>query len=311
MIDPPVWSADDLGRLVEGAKAAFRRERLEEPLERYLDEFEKWQGIFEEIFEASVDLTRLDEDAFRELLPGKQHLEAFRYLAGPPISADDLKTVAEVASIAPSRLRSSPDILDKLVAVVVSGLDRRRFEWVLEKNREASPHERAAAILASASLLAAQRVQTERRTNAKKLQEGRTMELLDECGFTRVSKRPINAVRDAPQPGEYCSESSVVGHKADIVVGLWDHRILLIECKTSNSEVNSFKRVNHEAAGKAKTWIDKLGSANCVAASVLSGVFKVENLREAQQRGLTLFWAHDFDALRQWLDSVKQSSSTH
>lgn len=310
MIDPPVWNADDLGRLVEGAKAAFRRERLEEPLERYLDEFEKWQGIFEEIFEASVDLTRLDEAAFRELLPGKQHLEAFRYLAGPPISADDLKTVAEIASIAPGKLKSSPDILDKLVEVVVAGLDRRRFEWVRD-HREASPNERDAAILASASLLATQRVQTERRTNAKKLQESRTMEVLNECGFAGVPKRSIHAVRDAPQPGEYCSESSVVGHKADIVVGLWDHRILLIECKTSNSEVNSFKRVNHEAAGKAKTWLDKLGSANCVAASVLSGVFKVENLLEAQRRGLTLFWAHDFDALRQWLNSVKQSSAVN
>lgn len=307
MINPPVWNSDDLRRLVEGSKAAFRRERLEEPLERYLDEFERWQGVFEEIFEASVDLTRLDETAFRELLPEKRHLEAFRYLAGPPISADDLKTVAEVASIAPGKLKSSSEILDKLVAVVVTGLDRRRFEWVSDQ-REASSTERAAAILASASLLAAQRVQTERRTSAKKIQEGRTMELLDECGFTAVDKRPINAVRDAPQPGEYCSESSVVGHKADIVVGLWDRRILLVECKTSNSEVNSFKRVNHEAAGKAKTWLDKLGTANCVAAAVLSGVFKVENLQEAQERGLTLFWAHEFGALKQWLNSVKQAS---
>jgi hypothetical protein len=307
MTDPPVWNADDLRRLVKGSKAAFRRERLEEPLERYLDEFENWQGVFEEIFEASVDLTRLDELAFRKLLPEMRHLEAFRYLAGPPISADDLKTVAEVASIAPGRLESSPEILDKLVAVVVTGLDRRRFEWVREQ-REASPTERAAAILASASLLAAQRVQTWRRTSAKRVQEGQTIEVLVECGFKSVAKRPIYAVRDAPQPGEYCSESTVVGHKADIIVGLWDRRVLLVECKTTNSEVNSFKRVNHEAAGKAKTWLDKLGTANCVPAAVLSGVFKVENLQEAQERGLTLFWAHEFDAMKQSLNSVKQAT---
>lgn len=307
MIAPPVWNADDLSGFIDGAKAAFRRIRLEEPLECYLNEFEKWQSVFEEILEASVDLTRLSEDAFRELLPGKKYLEAFRYLAGPPISADDLKTVAEVASIAPSKLKSSPEVLDKLVAVVVSGLDRRRFEWVSEQ-REASANERAAAILASASLLAVQRVQTARRTSAKKVQEGRTMELLKGCGFTEVEKRKIEAIRDSPQPGEFCSESSVVGHKADIITGLWDRRVLLIECKTSNSEVNSFKRVNHEAAGKAKTWIDKLGSANCVCAAVLSGVFKLENLLEAQGRGLTLFWAHDFDPLREWLDRVKATS---
>ena len=39
--------------------------------------------------------------------------------------------------------------------------------------------------------------------------------------------------------------------KAGTVVRLRDRRVMPIECKVSNSEVNSFKRVNHEAAGKA------------------------------------------------------------
>ena len=307
MTAPPVWNTSELRNLIEQARAVFRRERLEEPLEQYLEEFEKWQGVFEDIFEASVDLTSMGEAGFRDLLPGKEYLEAFRYLTGPPISADDLKTVAEIASLAPSRLASDSETLDKLVAVIASGLDRRRFEWVSEA-REASDHERHAAILASAGLLAAQRVQTARRSQAKRKQEGLAMEALRQCGFEEVPRRAIDAVRDAPLPGKFCGESQVVGHKADIIAGLWDRRILLIECKTSNSEVNSFKRVNHEAVSKATTWLTILGPANCVASVVLSGVFKLENLQEAQNRGLSLFWAHDLGPFRDWLDRLRTRS---
>jgi hypothetical protein len=33
----------------------------------------------------------------------------------------------------------------------------------------------------------------------------------------------------------------------------------------------------------------------------LSGVYKLRNLVDAQDRGLTLFWAHDLAALTDWI----------
>jgi hypothetical protein len=87
------------------------------------------------------------------------------------------------------------------------------------------------------------------------------------------------------------------------LVRLPDRRCLAIECKVSNSAVNSFKRVNHEAMGKAREWLRAFGTAAVVPAAVLSGVFNTENLHAAQEGGLYLFWAHRLDDLRSFIQS--------
>ena len=132
MIDPPVWSSQELSGFAAEAKSEFRKERLEEPLEEYAAKFEEWQGVFENLLEATVDLSQLGTEELLEILTDKQYLDAFRYLAGPPISHDDLKTLAEVESTAPGRLRQNPVLIGKLAGVVMDGLDRRRFPWISE-----------------------------------------------------------------------------------------------------------------------------------------------------------------------------------
>jgi hypothetical protein len=37
----------------------------------------------------------------------------------------------------------------------------------------------------------------------------------------------------------------------------------------------------------------------------LSGVYKLHNLVDAQERGLHLFWAHDLHALTGWIDATR------
>lgn len=78
---------------------------------------------------------------------------------------------------------------------------------------------------------------------------------------------------------------------------MYDGRLMPIECKVSNSSTNSIKRLNNDAAVKAETWIDEFGRLQVTPAAVLSGVYKVRNLEQAQERGLTIFWAHSLDAL--------------
>ena len=84
----------------------------------------------------------------------------------------------------------------------------------------------------------------------------------------------------------------VGGTRADLVVGLYDRRVLALECKASNSEVNSYKRINHEALGKAQKWLSAFGKNAMVPSAVISGVFNVNNLESAQSAGLNLFWSH-------------------
>jgi len=304
LIEPPVWNDDQLEADRIKAIAAFSKERLEEPLEDYLEAFDEYQGYVEEVLEATVDLTDLDETAL-DVLGDPRLLEAFRYLAGPPISEDDLKVLADARSLSRSALEGTPDLVQRLIAVVRQVLDRRRFSWVVE-NREPTEAERNAAILASAALMAASRTQTRRRTLGKDQQEEMVKVALRELGFTEVASRRIQTISHAPAPGEFCGESVLGNRKGDIIVRLWDDRVMPIECKVSNSSTNSVKRLNNDAAVKATSWKTDFGLRQVVPSAVLSGVYKLHNLRDAQERGLALFWAHDLAPLTEWITRTKK-----
>ena len=153
-------------------------------------------------------------------------------------------------------------------------------------------------------LLAAQRIATERRLHGKNGQETAVKRFLGEMGFTEVATEAITTIVKGPQRMQYCAECSLGDRKADIVVRLHDTRLMAIECKVSNSAVNSVKRLNNDAAVKAKYWIEQFGSAQIVPVAVLAGVFKVHNLEQAQLMGLTLFWSHSLHELKRFIDST-------
>jgi hypothetical protein len=302
LIPPPQWTSAQLEEARLRAIERFRTERLEEPLEEYGEVFDDYQGKVEELLEATVDLGALEEHAVNAFADEKL-FEAFRYLAGPPISRDDLKVLAQVRG-SDATIRQDPDRVRRLVEVVRIALDRRRFPWVVE-NRDPSEAERNAAVLASAALIAAQRVATKRRNTGKDLQETLVQTALRERGFARVRSRAIPTLADAPALGEFCGESQVGTRKADIVIRLWDNRVMPIECKVSNSEVNSIKRLNNDAAAKASAWIQDFGRVQIVPAAVLSGVYNLRHLEDAQTRGLALFWAHDLQELLTWIERTR------
>ena len=303
MIEPPVWTDDQLEADRIKAIAAFSRERLEEPLEDYLEAFDEYQGHIEVVLETTVDLTELDTTAL-DVLGDPRLLEAFRYLAGPPISEDDLKVLADARSLTRRTLERTPELVQRLIGVVRQVLDRRRFAWVVE-GREPTEAERNAAVLASAALMAASRTQTRRRTLGKDQQEEMVKVALRELGFTEVASRTIRTISHGPSPGQFCGESVLGNRKGDIIVRLWDDRVMPIECKVSNSSTNSVKRLNNDAAVKASSWKTDFGLRQVVPSAVLSGVYKLHNLRDAQERGLTLFWAHDLGPLTDWITRTK------
>lgn len=208
-------------------------------------------------------------------------------------------------SLARTRLKRDPEMAKQVIDTVLLGLDRRRFPWVVEE-REPTPAEREAAALASAALMATQRISTNRRNESKAEQEGAVQEALKGVGFTEVKTPPaIRNVSEAPASGEFCGETLFGSRKADLVVGLWDGRKMPLECKVSNSETNSIKRLNNDAAAKAVEWIREHGARNVVCAAVLSGCYKRVHLEYAQDRGLTLFWAHNLEALTDWIETTR------
>lgn len=302
MIEVPRWTEEQLTNGLVKAQALFRHERMEEPLEAYLEAFEQYQGTVEDLLETSVDLAQLDQRSL-DVLTNPDLLKAFRYLTGPPVSEDDLKVVAD-AFLSPARLKTDPEMAARVLQVIRLGLDRRRFPWVAE-NREPREEERNAAVLASAALLASSHVHTSRRSEGKELQERQVEEALLANGLAKVDTREVDTFNKAPKPGEFCRESLLGTRKADFLVGLWDHRLMAIECKVSNSSTNSVKRLNNDAAAKAEAWISQFGTRNVVPVAVLSGVYKIHNLVDAQRRGLTLFWAHDLTELMSWIGQTQ------
>jgi hypothetical protein len=65
------------------------------------------------------------------------------------------------------------------------------------------------------------------------------------------------------------------------------------------------KRLNNDAAVKAGSWKSDFGQRQVVPTAVLSGVYKLHNLQDAQARGLTLFWAHNLEPLTDWINRTK------
>lgn len=298
MRPPPRWAPEELEEARQASIRLFREARVREPLAAYLRAFDENRRVVVDLFATTGDLLRLDE-SFLDLVSEVRFHQALRYLPGPPISADDLKTLSD-AVLTPGRLRSDSAMAGRVLEILWTGLDRRRFPWVAER-RAPSAGERHAAVVATCALMATTQVGTGRRSQGKQEQEALVARTLSAAGLTEVPRRSIQTIHQAPAPLSYCRESLVGTRKADFVVSLRDRRVMPIECKVSNSAVNSVKRLNNDAAAKAEAWTRDFGGRQVVPAAVLSGVYKLPNLLDAQARGLTLFWAHGLEALVHWI----------
>lgn len=301
---PTKWTTVELTEDAAISSAQFRSERLAIS-DSWETHYKSAREKFELLFEKLNDLNHgaiTDEnlaDAY-----GLGLGEALRYLAGPPISDDDLQVLADVDSIAPTILSKDTEALSKVFEVIESVIDPHRFPW-MKNGAVPTMQQKETALIASSVLLAAQRIATERRMNGKNSQETMVKDYLRTLGFSEVSAVPINTIVKGPQAMQFCSECQLGDRKADVVVRLHDTRLMALECKVSNSSTNSVKRLNNDAAVKAEYWLKLFGTSQVVPAAVLSGVFKVMNLEQAQARGISLFWSHDLNKLGVFIESTK------
>lgn len=308
LVERKLWTAAELDADLTIAVQGFRDERLQEPLAAYLDAYDKAEEVIEELLRSTDDLANVQAHMVA-LIQRPGMLDALRYLAAPPISEDDLKVLTDTTSLAPRTFATQPALAERLVQTIQAVIDPRRFPWY-SAQRTATEEERRAAVVASTALIAAQRVATQRRNEGKQAQEALVRQTLLAHGLKSVDipGNVIHTLSQAPGAGEFCNEVTLGTRKADFVVGLWDTRILAIECKVSNSSINSVKRLNNDAAAKAEAWLSDFGTRNIIPVAVLSGVYKLSNLLDAQQRGLTLYWAHRLQDLAEWLNLVRDAS---
>ena len=299
---PPLWDDERLEADRLRAIQEFRDQRVSESLTVYRNNFTRYKNAVTNLLEMTLDLTTLAEQASTVLLD-PDLLYAARYLAGPPISVDDLQILA-AASLSPTQIKKDPATAQRIIATILLGLDRERFPWFAE-NREVTEHERRTAVIASAALIASQRVLTSRANELPARQEGLVRDRLTAMGFVEDSPKAIPNVSAAPPIGHFCGESMLGIRKADVVVRLWDGRVLAVECKVSNSQLNSIKRLTNDAAVKARVWREDFGVANIVPCAVLAGVFGLHHLKDSQERGLTLFWSHSINEMMTFIEATR------
>jgi hypothetical protein len=159
---PKQWTEAELESDAATAKSTFRNERLLEPLDLYNQFFATFAEIFGKLINRLPELTAdpVDPEVIADLIDGRDAQKAFRYLTAPPISKDDLETVAD-ATLTPSRLRTDEASAKRVRDTVLTIIDPHRFPWVLE-GRRPSQDERERAVIASAALAASSDVGTRR-----------------------------------------------------------------------------------------------------------------------------------------------------
>jgi hypothetical protein len=301
------WTESEVVRDARIATEHFRERRLGEPKERYLKAFAHLERANRTLL-GTLHLLRerpIDASWVAGVLENDDLKTALRYIGAPPISEDDLKTLSG-DSLAPTLVRKDPARATQICDILVQVIDPKRFPWIYE-NRKPRSQEIAKAILASTVAAAAQRVQTSRRTDERDAVEGAVRGLLLGAGWKRVAnpRDGIKNIRkDAPAPREFMERATLGNNGADLVVGLGDHRILAIECKGSNSEINSRKRINKEVANDAQAWIRQFGEETVVPAAAIQGVFKAAYILQAQEIPVVFFWGHRLEDLKAFLDST-------
>lgn len=280
------------------------KERLGEGADRYQPVLAQCTEAVRELFRATSNLRDLRSGSAFAVSPSL--MTPARYLGGPPVSEDDLNVLA--GSSVAKRKRLDTRLAEIAASVIEEALDKDRFPWIFaEPTREPSTSELEVAIRWTAGLWAAQAVQTQRRGESAQRQEMEVARVLDDVGFQRVQVNEIDFTARNMAPGQYCRETRVLGAKCDIPVMLHDSRLLLIECKVSNSSLNSIKRLIRETGGKAGGWRSGFGN-RAITAAVLSGVFKLVHLQQAQDEfHIAVFWERDLTALASFLEAVKGS----
>ncbi len=125
----PWWSLAEIEADVAQSRQEFRRRRLGEPLQRYLSAFDLAEPDVVRMVSKLEDMLAGGagtEADLRALWSSDSGRTAFRYLGAPPISDDDLETLAELR-LAASSADPVADYGEKLLAVMRVIVDPRRY----------------------------------------------------------------------------------------------------------------------------------------------------------------------------------------
>jgi hypothetical protein len=292
--EPPNYTDQELETERLTAIEIFIKERHHAGDTEYRETHARNRSLVQRLLSATDNLLCLDG---RVIADDPILLRPASFLASLPVSEDDLDTLVG-HSIA--KRRTLPvELAQAACQILETMVDPIRFPWVRERRAPSTP-ELDKAVDWTAGILTVEQLRTDRRTESAQRQQNAVIKLLTDIGWVERQLARIDFVDDLPR-GCFCRETQVADSKCDVPVRLGDGRILLLECKVSNSSTNSVKRLIRETCGKAANWRRAFGK-QAITGAVLAGVFKLVNLKQAQNDyGLVIFSEHDLTRLRDFM----------
>lgn len=244
-------------------------------------------------------------DVAAALRDSGSHMLALRHFLAPPISQDQFKLICPDWPKASEKSGNGvPDAEAVAVAATFNGWrDRHLTRW-LDANRRPTHSELREVLLALSPLIAAQTVATTRRNRLAAKQEQAVVQILMDKGWTRLPSSLID--RRAAVPAKHFmhktrfATATATPQEVDVACGLRNTMVLAMECKVTNDETNSVKRVN-DVLKKAEAWKTHWGSF-VVTAALLEGVIAAKDVERLIDHKVQVFWSHDLDAFSAWLD---------
>jgi hypothetical protein len=267
-------------------------------------EWQKYSAHAQEQVLAALRASDFLQDIESALQQSGGHTLVFRHMLAPPISQDQLRILCPTWSKS-SEIKSTP--LSINVAVAVADVFRSRFDLDLFDRLAAARNKPADAIAILAApivnLIAFQRTSTQSRGKSAGEQENSVIELLEAQGWTKLKTVPIREPATIP-PKSFMYKTRFAAEngsyqEVDIACGLSRTSVLAMECKVTNDETNSVKRIN-DIIKKADAWQRHWGNF-VVTAALLQGVIKDSDVQRLADRGVEVFWSHDLPAFNTWL----------
>jgi hypothetical protein len=233
-----------------------------------------------------------------------KHMIAIRQLMAPPMSQDQFALMCpEWKKGTEKQGRLTSNLAVVVAQKALEWIDHAGVPWVAG-GRQPTRAELRNTLQRGSVLIALQKVQTLQRTRLSFVQESAVLNLLVTMGWERKPSRLISDLSTvAPKSFMHKTRfaTKTRPQEVDVACGLKGTIVAAIECKVTNDETNSVKRIN-DVVKKANAWHNHWGSF-VETVAVLQGVIKPGDVDRLSEANVHVFWSHDLEALRSWLDT--------
>ena len=233
------------------------------------------------------------------------HSLVFRQLLAPPMSQDQFKLVCKSWSKS-SEINATPVPAQNAVEIAGVIYERLDYGGAVRWSRGMQPQVRrqvAGLLRVASTLIALQKISTARRQRLSYEQEQSIVDMLKGMNWIKDPSKLIDTRADV-SPLHFMHKTRfatgpTAAQEVDIACGLPKSYVLAMECKVTNDETNSVKRVN-DVLKKATAW--KLHWGNFViTAALLDGVIAAKDVQRLSDAGVHVFWSHDLPEFKAWL----------